>query len=221
MKKLKEYAEFVNEMARNKKLITAADEAFMKAFGVRDWKVNPDEMSSYYWKTFRGHMHVSGGLNVNHYDGAEIPIKFIGRVTQLTFSNCNRLVSMKNCPEGVEGNFVIQTAIKLKSLEGSPDSVMEDFIISNCPNLESLKGCPTSVGRMFKIDGCLKLTTLDFGPEEVGRFLTVKNCPLIPKEQLNIINDKTLMDEWLDSGLMISEFIRDRRGHIKGRKFGL
>ena len=32
--KLKEYAEFVNEMARNKKLITRDDENFMKTFGV-------------------------------------------------------------------------------------------------------------------------------------------------------------------------------------------
>ena len=99
----------------------------------------------------QGEIDVNGDVNLRDKDFKELPYKF-GKVDRyFLLEGCENLISLKNCPNRVEGFFSCNRNKNLKSLEGCPKTVLlsfwcrecvkffnEKYIRSMCPNLKGL-----------------------------------------------------------------------------------
>jgi len=156
---------------------------------------------------------------------------------------CDLLTSLEGAPEEVGGGFRCSRCFSLTTLKGLP-SKMEGFLdISLCTSLKNLKGVPNEIKGFFDCDSCRSLTTLEEGPKRVnGRFFlkgcsslkTLRGapyevekgffcarCPLVPQEEIQLLKqDKELFYKWLKSGTSLQDFLRQKRGSIKGKEFG-
>jgi hypothetical protein len=154
-------------------------EKILKYLHIENYTINDD-----------GTVDVDGDVNLTYEGLTEIPVKF-GVVKGDFNVSSNNLLSLKNCPQVVTGQFACAnnsqlTSLKwgpksatdyfcyacdLKSLEGAPNKVSGIFNCSYNANLTSLKGGPRSV-KNFRCNDC-NLTSLEGAPNEVtGSF----NC---------------------------------------------
>jgi len=171
----------------------------------------------------------------------EIPVKFKKVMGNFNLRECRTL---KGCPQIVEGYFSCKECISLKTLEGAPQEVGWWFSCSGCPSLTTLEGAPQEVGGSFDCDDCSSLISLEGCPTEIGDDFWCRNCPQlrslsgaprikrghhqffsnlpkVPMEELELDkNDPSLFQQWAQSGMKIEDFLRQKRGYIKGREFG-
>jgi hypothetical protein len=47
-----------------------------------------------------------------------------------------------------------------------------------------------------------------------------RDCKSLPADQKHLVEDGSLLKDWLDSGLAIEDFLHNKRGTIKGKEFG-
>ena len=126
-------------------------------------------------------------------------------------------------PDGtvdVNGNFycinthIDNFPVKLNVVKG-------DFVCKYCMRIRSLKNSPNEVGGDVIIVGCPQLQTVSNGPKKIGGEVIIDDCKaLIPTERL-IAKNGPLVKLWLQSQLPLKEFLKKRRGQVKGHKFGI
>ena len=111
--------------------------SWCEEMGIKNYTINP-----------QGEIDVDGHVNLTNKYFKELPYKF-GKVNKLfSLSGCKNLISLKNCPNIVTGN----------------------FSCSSCSQLDSLEGCPTKVGGDFFCYGCKG----SFSKEEIKSLCKVK-----------------------------------------------
>lgn len=87
-------------------------------------------------------------------------------------------------------------------------------------NIVSLLGCPVELGKTFDCSDCKKLESMEHLTKHL-RFFRARGCPLVPEEERIVFMDSKLFKEFNESDMGIKEFVRVKRGEIKGKKFGI
>ncbi len=130
-----------------------------KEYHIKNYTIN-DDMS----------ISVDGNVDLSYRNLKFIPIKF-KEVSGHFSCRCNKLISLKNCPETVGGFYCSHN--HLTSLKYCPETVGDDF---DCDNnkLTSLEGCPKEVGGYFSCSSN-NLTSLEGCPESVGGYFSCIN----------------------------------------------
>ena len=124
----------------------------------------------------KGEIDVDGDVWLINKGFKELPYKF-NRVTGYFDVDSNKnLISLKNCPDYVEGSFNCSLCPQLDSLEGCPKEVGGYFDLEDCKNLTSLKNCPNYVKGYFYCNQCTSLDSLEGCPKEVGRSFYCFDC---------------------------------------------
>jgi len=194
----------------------------------------------------QGKVDVEGSVNnFFHQRSLErLPVEF-GRVSSyFNVEGCKELTTLKGCPREVGNWFSCHGCTSLVTLEGCPNVVKGWFNCSGCTSLVTLEGCPRTVEGAFDCSGCTSLVTLEGCPTEIGDDFWCRNCPQlrslsgaprikrgnhqffsnlpkVPMEELELDkNDPSLFQHWAQSGMKIEDFLRQKRGYIKGREFG-
>ena len=98
-----------------------------------------------------------------------IPWKFNKVHGNFSLVKCKTLVSYKNCPVEVLGNFRASPKSPAISLVGCPEFVGKDFDCDGCMNLRSFRGSPERVGGRCIFSHC-NVTDLEGSPRVVGSF---------------------------------------------------
>jgi hypothetical protein len=122
-------------------------------FGITKYTINAD-----------GTVDVDGDADLSGKGLTEIPIKF-GVVKGNFYINNNNLLSLKNSPKVVTGEFNCSYNPKLSSLKYGPKNA-KDFDCTVC-DLKSLEHAPNEVIGKFNCSGNKKLTSLKDGPRIV------------------------------------------------------
>ena len=151
--------------------------------GVKQQSLNPDIESwcekmkiKNYTLNFKGEIDVDGGVRLQSNRIKELPYKF-GRVSgDFNIGYNTGLISLKNCPNIVDGIFDCQGCKKLTTLEGAPQEVNSVFYCRDCTNLKSLKGAPQEIEKDFWCDNCTSLTSLEGAPQKVGGSFKCTSC---------------------------------------------
>jgi len=124
------------------------------------------------------------------------------------FGRVSRGFECYNCPS-------------LTTLEGAPQEVGGSFDCSDCTSLVTLEGCPRVVKKSFWCLDCSSLTTLVGASEKIEENFYVNMHNKIPQTERDLLErDKDLLLKWANSGMKIEDFLRQKRGTIKGREFG-
>jgi hypothetical protein len=76
------------------------------------------------------------------------------------------------------------------------------------------------VGRDFDCSYCTALPSLQGAPPEVRGNFEHGGCVLLPKEQVELLEDRFLFKKWILSGLEFNEWKLKKRGMITARRFG-
>ena len=83
----------------------------------------------------KGEIDVCGYVSLREKDFKELPYKF-GKITGpegiFAMSDCNNLISLKNCPDEVSRYFDVDGCSQLESLNGCPKKVETKFFCRNC-----------------------------------------------------------------------------------------
>ena len=120
---------------------------------------------------------VSGDFNIN-YNVDLISLKNCPNIVDGYFNcvGCKKLTTLEGAPQEVNGVFKCNDCIKLKSLKGAPQKIEKDFLCDDCVNLKSLEGCPTQVDGHFSCSRCTNLTSLKGCPKKVGGEFHCYDC---------------------------------------------
>jgi hypothetical protein len=116
-----------------------------------------------------GTVDVNGDVDLSYKKLTEIPIKF-GIVKGDFFINSNNLLSLKNSPREVTGDFFCINNENLTSLKGGPKSA-KNYYCYEC-GLKSLEGAPNEVTGRFNCSYNKNLTSLKDGP----KIVKIYNC---------------------------------------------
>ena len=96
-------------------------ESWCEDMGIKNYIIN-----------FKGEIDVYGDVYLRHNTFKELPYKF-GKVNGFfTLMGNKNLISLKNCPNFVDGYFDVDDCIQLDSLEGCPKEVKRNFCCNNC-----------------------------------------------------------------------------------------
>ena len=141
-------------------------EAWCKEMRIKNYTIND-----------KGEIDVNGDVNLRNKDLKELPYKF-GKVSgSFDLFNNKDLISLKNCPNRVDGEFFsCKNCSILKTLEGCPKEVKGDLICNWCDKLISLEGCPKKVGKDFYCNTCINLESLKGCPKEVNGSFYCRHC---------------------------------------------
>ena len=116
--------------------------------GIKDYTINS-----------KGEIDVDSDVDLSKKDFKELPFKFGSVTGYFDLKMNNNLISLKNCPDYVEGFFSCAGCHKLKSLNGSPMETGGDFVCYKCSQLDSLEGCPKEVNYSFYCYDCKRKFT--------------------------------------------------------------
>jgi len=163
--------------------------------------------------TKEGIVNVDGDVNLMDMELEELPINF-GIVNGTFDISCNKLTSLKGCPEYV-GNHFFCNNNRLKSLEFAPKKVGNNFICS-FNYLKSLKFSPSEInGSFFCNDN--SLTDLTYAPNKINynfyfnNNFRLKSLKGIPNKINGIIDSSSNTNiydlEDITSNLMFDKFI--------------
>jgi hypothetical protein len=115
------------------------------------------------------------GFTIHNPHITKIQVKF-GTVNGGLDIKCTKLLSLKNLPSHVMGNFGIVGG-KLTSMEGAPELVQGHVDILGCKQLVSLKGFPIQVGGHVSIDrAAINSTQLQYLPRHIKGSLYINQC---------------------------------------------
>ena len=80
----------------------------------------------------QGEIDVNGSVSLDRRDFKELPYKFGGVNGWFDVGYNKNLISLKNCPDFVIGNFSCSDCPQLDSLEGAPQKVKDNFFCRRC-----------------------------------------------------------------------------------------
>ena len=80
----------------------------------------------------KGEIDVDGDVDLSSRDFRELPYKFGVVKGHFNLDGCEKLISIKNCPNEICGYFSCSNCTKLDSLEGCPKEVGGSFFYFNC-----------------------------------------------------------------------------------------
>ena len=96
--------------------------------------------------------------------------------------------------------------------------VSGNFVCENSDFLDSLRNFPEEVGDRISVDRCPRVTSL-YGAPPAESFMFDESS--MEERELEITRDSKMRNEWLKSKLTLDEFLHQRRGQLKGNKFGI
>ena len=122
--------------------LKAEIEAWCEEMGIQNYTINS-----------KGEIDVRGYVDLDDKNFEELPYKFGIVNSYFSLYGCKNLISLKNCPRIVHG----------------------EFYCNVCKKLSSLKDCPKEVGLNFYCNGCKR----EFTKEEVNSLCKVKRNILV------------------------------------------
>ena len=96
-------------------------EAWCDEMGIENYIINS-----------QGEIDVDGDVDLSRRDFKELPYKFGVVKGFFNLDGCEKLISLKNCPNETSGYFSCSNCIKLDSLEGCPKKLSRSFFCFNC-----------------------------------------------------------------------------------------
>lgn len=152
------------------------------------------------WKIENDEVEVQGDVRISNASGKRIPVNFSVVHGDFKITDCYKLTSLMGCPRRVTGDFTVSKCWELISMKHGPSDVGGDYNVLFCPKVESGAGISPSA-KNYNVVFCVKF----------------------PRLEINVLtkNEQKLRDDWLKSGLELSDFQVKRRGTIKAKKFGL
>jgi hypothetical protein len=92
---------------------------------------------------------------------------------------------MKKLPIKIKkiiGNMDFEGMEKLETLENSPDTVEGFLDLRDCKKIKTLEGGPRVIDGWLRLENCSALESLDGIPEEMpgNKHIVVINCPMLP-----------------------------------------
>ena len=104
-----------------KQSIKVEIEAWCEEMGIKRYTINS-----------QGEIDVDDNVIFRGSNIKELPYKFGTVMGQFNLSNCKNLISIKNCPNLIDGSFDCSDCPKLDSLEGCPKEVKNNFWCDCC-----------------------------------------------------------------------------------------
>ena len=80
----------------------------------------------------QGEIDVDGDVDLSRRYFKELPYKFGVVKGFFNLDGCEKLISLKNCPNETNGYFSCSNCTKLDSLEGCPKKLSRSFFCFNC-----------------------------------------------------------------------------------------
>ena len=119
-------------------------EAWCEDMGIENYTINS-----------KGEIDVDGKVDLGRKNFKELPYKF-GTVTGYFDIGSNKnLISLKNCPDYVKGDFACDRCINLDSLEGCPKEVGDEFWCAHCKRKftvdEVMYLCKVKINKIYPI----------------------------------------------------------------------
>ena len=120
---MKNLNKYINEAWSGVKKYTnnAEIEAWCDEMDIKNYTINS-----------QGEIDVDGGVDLGRNTFDELPYKF-GKIKKwFNLAECKNLISLKNCPNYIEGSFDVDGCSKLDSLKECPKKVGSTFYCRKC-----------------------------------------------------------------------------------------